>query len=657
MKSSFKAVFIFFLMMALMLAQFTPAAAASTVVLIDYMHAAHNSCGDDDVTGTNSDGVNQTSGQNGGSKPDINVKGHSVSISDGDTTPSVTDDTDFGSTLMTTGVVDHTFTIENTGTANLNLSGTPKVGISGVNAADFSVTSDPTSPVSASGSTSFNVRFNPKGAGLRSATIRIANNDCDENPYNFAIQGTATDSSSAKDITAFSFTNPAVVGVITGTNIAVTVPFGTDITALVASFTTTTVAPNGVEIGGVTQESGVTPNDFTTPKLYTVHAEDSSTKVYTVTVTVAPDSAKNITAFSFAAPNAQGVIIGTDITVHVPVGTDLTALVPTIVHTGVSINPNSGVAQNFTNPVIYTVTAADGSSQNYTVTVIADLSVNTPPVAVNDAYSVFMSTTLNGSTVLANDTDADANPLTAIKVADPLHAASFIFNANGTFTYTPVTGFQGDDSFTYMANDGSANSNIAKVTIKVAPHTIIFKSVASNDGWVLETSENSNVGGIIYAAWALRIGDATLNRQYRSFTYFDTSILPDNVVILSVTLKFKLIDQTGSPFTEHGALFADMRKGILGNSALIEPGDFQFSAAADQKNNVGVFSTLGSGWYQLAILNPANFQYINVAGPTQFRLHFALDDNNDGLYDYVRFYAGEAPAAFQPQLVINYYVP
>ena len=87
----------------------------------------------------------------------------------------------------------------------------------------------------------------------------------------------------------------------------------------------------------------------------------------------AVNPAKAITAFGFTAPTTTGVIneASHTIAVTVPSGTDITALIPTIVIAGASISPLSGVAQNFTNPVTYTVTAADGSTQNYIVTVIA----------------------------------------------------------------------------------------------------------------------------------------------------------------------------------------------------------------------------------------------------------------------------------------------
>src|SRR5262249_50877836 len=79
----------------------------------------------------------------------------------------------------------------NTGAGVLNLSGTPKVAVGGANAVDFTVTLQPTSPVAATnGTTTFQVTFDPSAAGLRSATLSIANDDSNENPYDFSIQGT-----------------------------------------------------------------------------------------------------------------------------------------------------------------------------------------------------------------------------------------------------------------------------------------------------------------------------------------------------------------------------------------------------------------------------------------------------------------------------------
>ncbi|MDC7220223.1 MAG: hypothetical protein PQJ59_09800 [Spirochaetales bacterium] len=89
--------------------------------------------------------------------------------------------------------------------------------------------------------------------------------------------------SSDNNITSFSFDEIVVTGEITGTDIALTVPYDTDVTALVATFSSTGTS---VIVDGTVQESGVTENNFSSPVTYTVTAEDGSTKNYTATVTI-----------------------------------------------------------------------------------------------------------------------------------------------------------------------------------------------------------------------------------------------------------------------------------------------------------------------------------------------------------------------------------
>lgn len=123
--------------------------------------------------------------------PEINVTGNGNSIPDGTTATSVTNHTDFGSVTTTAGTIVRTFTILNTGSAALSLTGTsPYLVIGGTHQADFTVTAIPANSIATSGSTTFQVTFNPSADGVRTASISIANNDTDENPYNFNIQGT-----------------------------------------------------------------------------------------------------------------------------------------------------------------------------------------------------------------------------------------------------------------------------------------------------------------------------------------------------------------------------------------------------------------------------------------------------------------------------------
>ncbi|HUR85943.1 MAG TPA: M36 family metallopeptidase [Solirubrobacteraceae bacterium] len=92
--------------------------------------------------------------------------------------------------------------------------------------------------------------------------------------------------------------------------------------------------------------------------------------------------------------------------------------------------------------------------------------LNGDPAAAADAYAVETGSTLNGSSVLGNDSDPDGGSLTASKRSDPAHGALSLAS-NGSFAYTPEAGFVGNDSFTYSADDGNTTSDPATVAISV----------------------------------------------------------------------------------------------------------------------------------------------------------------------------------------------
>ncbi|WP_338763885.1 choice-of-anchor D domain-containing protein [Bernardetia sp. ABR2-2B] len=117
----------------------------------------------------------------------INTQGNSITISNGDTTPATTDDTDFGNTLFVGGTVTKTYTIQNTGNAPLVIS---NIYSSGANSSEFTRggISLPAT-IAAAGSTTFTMRFDPLTVGTRTATVNIASNDCDKSPYTFSVKG------------------------------------------------------------------------------------------------------------------------------------------------------------------------------------------------------------------------------------------------------------------------------------------------------------------------------------------------------------------------------------------------------------------------------------------------------------------------------------
>jgi LysM repeat protein len=102
------------------------------------------------------------------------------------------------------------------------------------------------------------------------------------------------------------------------------------------------------------------------------------------------------------------------------------------------------------------------------LTVIAG---NTAPTATANSYTMDEDTILTVDVttgILTNDTDPEGNPLTA-QVVETTKNGVLSLNSNGSFTYTPNANFNGSDSFTYIATDGSLSSNTATVTITVNP--------------------------------------------------------------------------------------------------------------------------------------------------------------------------------------------
>jgi hypothetical protein len=247
---------------------------------------------------------------------------------------------------------------------------------------------------------------------------------------------------SDKAVTAFSFASPDAAGTIVESShsIAVTVPYGTDLTALIP-----TIAHSGAS---VSPASGIA-QDFSDAVTYTVTAADGSTQDYLVTINVAARATKAITAFSLAAPAATGSVSESShsIAVAVPYGTDLTALVPTIAHSGASVSPASGVEQDFSAPVPYTVTAADGSTQAYIVTVAAaayaEKAVTAFSFAVPAATGVISETTHAIAVTLPFGTDLTALVPTIAYAGAGLNPASGIaqdFSAPATYTVTAADG-------------------------------------------------------------------------------------------------------------------------------------------------------------------------------------------------------------------------
>jgi VCBS repeat-containing protein len=213
---------------------------------------------------------------------------------------------------------------------------------------------------------------------------------------------------------------------------------------------------------------------------FTYSASDgtSSTDPITVTITVNPVNDSPI-----AEDDAYSVVAGNTLEVALPgvlandTDVDGDALIATLVSGpssgtltlnadgSFSYTPNSG----FTGTDTFTYTAGDGSATDEATVTINVTADNQGPIAANDEYEMEQDTTLTieAPGVLFNDSDPEGDPLTAVLVTGPTNG-TLTLNADGSFTYTPTTGFTGADSFVYQASDGSEESE-ATVTITVNP--------------------------------------------------------------------------------------------------------------------------------------------------------------------------------------------
>lgn len=192
------------------------------------------------------------------------------------------------------------------------------------------------------------------------------------------------------------------------------------------------------------------------------------------------------------------------------VGTNLFALLVSGPTNG-TLNLNSNGGFSYT-PVSYYVgsdsfnyQAYDGVSSSTTAVVSLTIVSNNIPVATNGSYAYTMNTTLSVAPpgVLVNDSDADGDPLTAVLVSGPTNG-TLSLSSNGGFTYTPATNFNGIDGFTYVASDGSADSQVASVTlVDLGFGSFFYDNFARLsdpgplDPWVAQTGAWTVTGGVL----------------------------------------------------------------------------------------------------------------------------------------------------------------
>ena len=234
-------------------------------------------------------------------------------------------------------------------------------------------------------------------------------------------------------------------------------------------------SPNGAVTINPNGTITFTPNaDFNGPTTvtYTISDGNGGTSTATVTLTVAPVNDVPVANPSTATTNEDTPVILPVLTNDTDAdGDPLTVTAASAANGTVTILPDGTVRYvpdpnfNGTDTITYTISDGQGGFATSTVTVTVN-PVNDIPVAVND-NAITPEDTPVTIPVLANDSDADGNPLTITAATSP--NGTVVINPDGTITFTPNPNFNGPTTISYTISDGQGGTATATVAVNVTP--------------------------------------------------------------------------------------------------------------------------------------------------------------------------------------------
>jgi hypothetical protein len=531
---------------------------------------------------------------------EIDIQGNATSIVDGDTTPTTSDWTDFSS------VTTRTFTIRNTGAALLTVGA---ITFSGTNASEFTVTTAPNALVAVGSSTTFTVTFSPTGLGLRTATISLVNNDTNENPYDFALQGNGVEQE--MDIQGNAIT-------IVDGDVTPTIADWTDFSSI-APTRTFTIRNTGnipLSIGTITI-GGTNASDFsvTTIPAAIVAANSSTTFVVsfnpsainlrTATISIVNNDA-NENPYNFA-------IQGFGIIPEIDIQGNATSIVdgdttPTLLD-WTDFGSSNGT-RTFTIFNNGNLTLNIGAI-SITGTNASEFTVTTPPSATVGALSsttfivTFIPTAigLRTATISIVNNDNNENP--------------YNFNIQGTGSTREID-LQGNGlsivngdmvtSINDWTDFGPADINLATVT-----RTFTIR----NTGSLPLTISNPTITGLNAAEFSITVNPATLSLGAGTSTTFQVTFNPSTVFTRVAQINIVNNDSDENPYT-----FAIQGIGLLDND-----GDGIENNTDQDDDNDGIIDTIEcgtcisdpfvNGSFETPVIGPATYSIeptTNVTG-------------------------------------------
>ena len=367
--------------------------------------------------------------------------------------------------------------------------------------------------VSAAGATG--IDFEASG-GSYSVTVRATDAAGAFSEQSFSI--TVTDVAPTQPVDAAAPTGGTVQEGAPNTTAVGITAFSTDVNGGTPTYTITAGNADGafaIDSGtGVITVADATKIDFetATSRLITVQATAgslTSTQDFTIQVT---DAAPTFTADNDGGADtvSEGAVNGATVGITAKFddvnGGTITYTLFDDASGRFTINSTTGVVTvadatllNFEGSSSHNITVRGSdpsgafNDQGFTIVV-----TNVAPVATGDGYSVAEDGSLSvlATGVLGNDSDVHGGAITAVLDVGPANAALFTLNADGSFTYTPNGDFNGPDSFTYHAFDGTAAGNTVTVNLTV---TEVNDTPTATDDPLASIAEDSGTRTILFA--------------------------------------------------------------------------------------------------------------------------------------------------------------
>jgi VCBS repeat-containing protein len=305
--------------------------------------------------------------------------------------------------------------------------------------------------------------------GMDSFTYKANDGTTDSNVATVTITiNSVNDAPVAQDVSVTTDEDTAVSGTLTAT----------DVDGDPLTFAPTTSPAKGTLVVNANGDFTYTPDpnvNGTDTITFEVSDGNGGTDTGTLTITINPVNdppvAQDVSVTTDEDTAVSGTLTATDVD-----GDPLTFAPTTSPAKGtLVVNANGDFTYtpdpnaNGTDTISFEVSDGNGGTDTATLTITIN-PVNDLPVADDETYTTDEDTPLMVAApgVLDGDTDVDGDTLSAILETAPSHG-SLVLNANGAFTYTPDANWHGKDTFTYKANDGTADSNVATVVITVNP--------------------------------------------------------------------------------------------------------------------------------------------------------------------------------------------